>query len=307
MLTLATFNLCNLGVDTPPGRWQRLAAIIAGQLAGPDILAVQEITATAAAPGQVPADATYRTLLTSIVEASGPHYAFREVPPLANQDGGLAGANIRNALLFNPLRVTFIDRGRSTAEDATAILRVNDHPILTFSPGRITPRDPAFAGDSHRHWVPSRKPLVGELRFQDKTLFCIVCHLKSGRGTTRREQDYAKRQRHAQASLIYRFAAQLLACNPASQVVIMGDMNDVPGSKTLKILKGDLFINLVENIPKGLRYTRRHADQPQALDHVLVSPYLRDRGLAHIPHVTSDSLDQDRASDHDPVLVTLDL
>jgi predicted extracellular nuclease len=306
MLTLATFNLCNLGVNTPPGRWQRLAAIIVGELAGPDILAVQEITATAAGAGQVPADATYQTLFTSIVEAGGPHYAFREVPPLANQDGGLTGANIRNALLFNPLRVTFIDRGQSTAEDATAVLRVG-HPILTFSPGRITPRDPAFAGDSHRHWVPSRKPLVGELCFQDETLFCIVCHLKSGRGTTRREQDYAKRQRHTQASLIYRFAAQLLACDPAGQVVIMGDMNDVPGSKTLKILKGELFSNLVEKVPKNLRYTRRHADQPQALDHVLVSPSLRDRGFARIPHVTSDSLDQDRASDHDPVLVTLDL
>jgi hypothetical protein len=33
---------------------------------------------------------------------AGRIYAFREIPPLANQDGGMAGANIRVGLLFNP-------------------------------------------------------------------------------------------------------------------------------------------------------------------------------------------------------------
>ena len=40
MLTIATFNLCNLGADAPPDRLARLGAIIARELGGPDIVAV---------------------------------------------------------------------------------------------------------------------------------------------------------------------------------------------------------------------------------------------------------------------------
>ncbi|HHW75817.1 MAG TPA: hypothetical protein GX399_02095 [Xanthomonadaceae bacterium] len=309
MLTIATFNLCNLGADAPPTRLARLGAIVARDLEGPAILAVQEIMAESPGlmGGRVPADPVYRLLIAAIVAAGGPAYDFREIPPLARQDGGMAGANIRVGLLFDPTRVAFPDRGNAGPEDSTGIRFSDRRPSLTLNPGRIAPAHPAFAGDGRHHWAPSRKALAAEFEVEGQRLFVIVCHFKSMRSITRREEDYAKQQRHAQAELVHRFAADLLACDPGAAIVLLGDLNDLPGSKTLKLLKGPWFHNLLEDQPRGQGYTRRHGGQPQALDHILISPALRRGATARIPHVNSDANpgDPGPASDHDPVLAWL--
>ena len=82
-------------------------------------------------------------------------------------------------------------------------------------------------------------------------------------------------------------------------------MNDLPGSKTLELLAGDLLTNLVEAVPARVRYTRRHNHQAQALDHILVSRALTPFAQVTIPHVNSDCADLFRASDHDPVLAVV--
>lgn len=308
MLTLATFNLCNLGANVPPGRLAQLAVIISRDLRGPDILAVQEIqAATLVDQAIVPADAAYQTLRDAVAQAGGPVYDWREVAPLAHQEGGHPGFTIRNGLLFNPQRVSFVDRGVSGPGDATGIRRIDSRPALTLSPGRIEPAHPAFAGDPQRHWVVSRKTLAGEFHYQDEPLFVIVCHLKSQRAATRRAEDYAKKQRQAQAEVIHHFVAGLLACDPTARLVVLGDMNDVRGSRTIKLLKGGLLSNLLETLPKSTCYTRRHGGSPQALDHVLVSPALQRGVTVHIPHVNSDGSELDQGSDHDPVLVMVPL
>jgi len=310
MLTIATFNLRNLGADAPPSRLARLGAIIAGDLGGPDILAVQEIMAdhSPAANQPVPAGAAFQALIDAVTAAGGPRYDFREIPPLANQDGGMAGANIRVGVLFDPARVGFPDRGQAGPADGVGI-RIGEgrRPSLTLNPGRIAPTHPAFAGDDRRHWAPSRKALAVEFAIQGARLFAIVCHFKSMRALNRREEDYAKKQRHAQAEIVRCFAADLLACDPQAAIVILGDLNDVPGSKTLKLLKGDFFHNLLEDLPRGQCYTRRHGRQPQALDHILVSPVLRRGASARIHHLNSDAKPgaPEPVSDHDPVLALL--
>lgn len=310
MLTIATFNLCNLGVDASPTRLARLGIMIVRDLNSPDILAVQEIKAVDQTPngGPVPASASYQALIAAITDAGGPGYAFREVPPLANQDGGMAGANIRVGLLFNPLRVHVPDRGHAGPEDSVGIRFCHRRPSLTLNPGRIAPTHPAFVGDDRHHWAPSRKTLAVELEVNGQTLFVIVCHFKSMRAAERREEDYAKKQRHAQAEIVHHFAADLLACDPRAAIVLLGDLNDVPGSKTLKLLKGESFHNLLEDMPCGQSYTRRHGGQPQALDHILVSPVLRRGATVRIPHLNSNAAhgEPDPASDHDPVVATFD-
>ena len=65
------------------------------------------------------------------------------------------------------------------------------------------------------------------------------------RSLNRREEDYAKKQRHAQAEVVRDFAADLLACDPQAAIVVLGDLNDVPGSKTLKLLKGERLLSLI--------------------------------------------------------------
>ncbi len=307
MLTLATFNLCNLGADAAPERLAKLAAIITGALQGPAILALQEIKALASEEQRiVPAAAAYQALIAAITAVGGPAYAYREVPPLAQQDGGYPQYNIRIGLLFDPRQVEFIDRGQAGPEDPTGIRLTDGGPALTLSPGRIAPKHPAFSGDTQCHGAPSRKALAAEFRWQGEPLFIIACHLKSMRASGRREEDYTKKQRQVQAQVIHSFAAGLLACDSQARVVVLGDMNDVRGSKTLKILKGDLLSNLLEELPKEQCYTRRHGYRPQALDHILVSPALRRNAKVHIPHVNSDLADGERASDHDPVLAVLD-
>ncbi len=307
MLTIATFKLCNLGADAPPGRLARLGASIAGELGGPEIVALQEIMAVSPVTGPVPADAAYLALIAAITAAGGPQYAFREVPPLAHQDGGMAGANIRVGLLFDPARVTFPDRGCAGPEDRVGIRFSDRQPSLTLNPGRIEPIHPAFAGGDPHHWVPSRKALAAEFLIGEQRLIVIACHFKSMRSATRREEDYAKQQRHAQASIVHDFAADLLACDPQAAIVVLGDINDVPGSKTLKLLKGERFHNLLEDLPPGQCYTRRHGEQPQALDHILVSPALRRGAVVRIVHINSDMASSrlEPASDHDPVVATL--
>ncbi|MBL8250676.1 MAG: endonuclease/exonuclease/phosphatase family protein [Candidatus Competibacter sp.] len=311
MLTIATFNLCNLSASAAPARFGRLGAIMARDLQAPAIVAVQEIMQENVEPAAermtVPADGVYRTLIGAVADAGGPTYAYREIPPLADQDGGMAGANIRVGVLFDPQRLQFSDRGSAGPLDGVGIHFSGDGPRLTLNPGRIAPTHPAFAGDIHRHWAPSRKALAAEFEAEGRRLFAIVCHFKSMRALTRREQDYAKKQRHAQAALIHDFAADLLACDPEAAIVILGDLNDVPGSKTLKQLKGSRFHNLLDDLSRGQCYTRRHGNQPQALDHIVVSPSLRRGATARIPHPNSDAAPgkPESASDHDPVLALL--
>jgi predicted extracellular nuclease len=309
MLTIATFNLCNLGAEAPPHRLARLGAIMAGDLDAPAIIALQEVLAAspASATGPVSGAAAYQALIAAIAAAGGPAYAFREIPPLAHHDGGMAGANIRVGLLFDPARVEFPDRGAAGPEDRVGIRYQDRQPGLTLNPGRIEPAHPAFAGDPRHHWAPCRKALAAEFLVNGRPLFVIVCHFKSMRSATRREQDYAKQQRHAQAVVVHDFATDLLACDPRAAIVILGDLNDVPGSKTLKLLKGERFCNLLDDLPHRQCYTRRHGDDPQALDHILVSPALRRGATVQIAHLHSDPLPghPEPASDHDPVLAAL--
>jgi predicted extracellular nuclease len=144
--------------------------------------------------------------------------------------------------------------------------------------------------------------LAGEFSTNDKPLFVIACHLKSMRATSEREKEYTKKQRHAQAEVVRGFVTNLLACDPQARLVVLGDMNDLRGSKTLKILKGDMLKNLLEEVPKELCYTRRHGGRPLTLDHILVSRSLQRNAVIRIPHVNSDSSMHEQASDHDPVL-----
>ncbi len=307
MLTIATFNLCNFGTDAPPARLRRLALTISGVLAAPDILAVQEVTAPGPGDfgGKVAATGAYSTLASAILAADGPFYAHREVPPLAQRDGGLAGANIRVGLLFNPERVTFVDRGDPSPERAVSWVQADGQVALSMSPGRIDPLHPAFEGDARQGWLPSRKALAGEFRIGPQRLFVVVCHLKSMRANNRREEASAQRQRHAQAAVIQRFAGQLLRQVPDASLVILGDMNDGLNSRTLDLLKGDHLVNLNEGLERP--YSHRQGGRPQLLDHVLVSKALSRGARINIPHVNSDAPWTERSSDHDPILAELPL
>jgi predicted extracellular nuclease len=99
----------------------------------------------------VSANLTLTTLTAAICAAGGPQYAFTDVVPVDDQDGGQPGGNIRNAYLYKPSLIRLYKPNPGGSLDANEVL---DGPTLKFNPGRIDPTNPA--------WTASRKPLVAQ-------------------------------------------------------------------------------------------------------------------------------------------------
>jgi hypothetical protein len=173
---------------------------------------------------------------------------------------------------------------------------------LTQSPGRIQPDAGAF--------YDSRKTLVGEFRFQGKTLFIIGAHLNSKGTDTALYGLYqpprvdSERQRIQQANLIQRFVAQIQILDPEALVVVAGDMNDFQFSEPLRALKGSNLVDVVELMPIEEQYTYVYEGNSQVLDHILVTKPLESHLTeVDIVHINAEFLASQGTSDHDPVLV----
>src|SRR5258706_1933140 len=158
-LTVASFNVDNLDPGDGRRKFRLLARQVARHLRAPDIVVLQEVQDNNGTmdDGVVDASATLAMLVDAIRRAGGPPYAWRQIDPRDNEDGGEPGGNIRLAMLFNPARVHFVDRPAGAANEAVAGGREGSGLRLSRSPGRIAPAHPAF--------TRSRKPLAGEFGF----------------------------------------------------------------------------------------------------------------------------------------------
>ncbi|MCM2316502.1 MAG: endonuclease/exonuclease/phosphatase family protein [Thermoanaerobaculia bacterium] len=316
-VTVATYNVLNLGGTSDAARFSSVAESIVGNLGAPDVIGLQEMQDDSgpADDGIVTASATFAKLTDAIVAAGGPRYEFRQIDPVNNEDGGQPGGNIRVGILFNPARVAFVDRGSGGAADPTALEGEGAEARLTLSPGRVDPANPCFAGGGSGELAePTRKSLAAELRFGDRKFFVIVNHLKSKRGddsmfgSAQPPVFKTEEQRMCQAEIIGRFAASILARDPKAAVVVLGDMNEHEFRRPMRRL-AELsgMENLVERVPVGDRYTFSFLGNLQVLDNVLVSPSLsRDASAGiDIVHVNADRADERAASDHDPIVVRI--
>ena len=231
---VAAFNLHNLSLDEP-GRIVEVGLLSCRSWERRKFSASRRSSTTAARTTTVSTTLTLRALVEAIRTADGPAYDFREVLPVDGADGGAPGNNIRQALLFDPARVEFVDRGDSFGTAETRVVSKNGHPQLTRSPGRIEPADPA--------WVASRKPLACELRVDGSTLFVIVCHFVSKSrssamfGSMQPPVDPDANKRRRQAALVGSFASDALAIDPNARIVVLGDLNDDWFSASLAALE----------------------------------------------------------------------
>jgi hypothetical protein len=306
-LTLATFNVYNLSARDPEEKLVRLAATLVRDLGAPDVVGLQEIQDENGAEDDavVDATATLEALVAAVETAGGPRYAFRQIDPEDDADGGQPGGNIRVALLFDPSRVAFVDRGQGGALDATAVEKDSGGVRLSLSPGRLAPRNAAFAG--------SRKPLAAELAFRGRTFFVIVTHLNSKSGDDRLmgsrqpPRRPSEERRMAQARAVRELMDDFLELDPEARVVVLGDMNELVGRPPMRALAAPPWVDLIERVPAAERYTYVFEGSSQVLDHVVVSPALAERADPEIDvvHVNADRADGNRASDHDPVVVRL--
>ena len=303
-LTVATYNVENL--DPGDGTFSAHAAVIVNRLNNPDIICVEEIqdnNGASTTDNVVSADQTWNLLITAIAaQPGGAPYAYRDIAPVNNQDGGQPGGNIRQGFLFRTDRgVVFIDRGTPSPTIGTTVL---PGPQLSLSPGRIDPTNTAFNS--------SRKPVAGEFTFQGRTLFVVSNHFNSKGGDQPlfgRFQPPARNseiQRHQQAQIVHDFVASLLAADSQANVVVAGDLNDFEFSQTLTILRGTgKLTNLIDLLPETERYDYVFEGNSQSLDHILASSHLTAGAQIDVVHVNAEFADQ--ISDHDPIVSRLRL
>jgi uncharacterized protein len=299
-LSVASFNVENLDPQDAPDKFRRLAEQIVHNLKSPDILGLMEVQDNNGAvnDGVVDANVTFNRLISAIPAAGGPGYQFRSIDPVDDQDGGEPGGNIRVGFLFNPARVTFVDRPGGSSTSTTTVVGGAQGPALSASPGRLDPLNPAF--------TRSRKPLVSEFLFDDHTLFIIANHFNSKGGDQPlfgHHQPPARpseTQRRQQAQVVSDFVQAILARDSNANVVVLGDLNDFEFSDTLGILKSAGLTDIVETLPPEERYTYVFEGNSQVLDHILISPNLVQNAAVEydVVHVNAEFAEQ--VSDHDP-------
>ncbi|MDQ0814109.1 putative extracellular nuclease [Streptomyces sp. B3I7] len=305
-LAVATYNVENL--DPSDDTFAAHAAAIVHNLDSPDIVSLEEIQDNSGATddGTVAADRTLGKLIDAIVAAGGPHYEWRGIDPVDDQDGGEPGGNIRQAFLFNPARVSFTDRAGGTSTTAVGVEKARGKARLTASPGRI---DPASAA-----WENSRKPLAGEFVFRGKTVLVIANHFASKGGDQGLTAQYqppvrgSETQRHAQATEVNAFVKDILKAQKNARVIALGDINDFEFSGTARLLEDDGALwSAIKSLPKSERYTYDYQGNSQVLDQILLSPSLRHPGTYTYDSVHINAEFPTQISDHDPQVTRLHL
>jgi hypothetical protein len=302
-LSVATYNVENLSPNNPQAKFDTLAHGVTASLANPDIVSLEEIQDNNGETddGTVAADQTLQKFVDAIVAAGGPRYEWREIDPANDQDGGAPGGNIRVAFLFNPARVTFVDRPGGDATTAVAVTGKHK-PALSASPGRINPASEA--------WTDSRKPLAGEFVFRGKTVFVVANHFNSKGGDQPMYGRFqpptrsSETQRIAQATEVNNFVGQIQKVDRLANIVVLGDLNDFQFSPAVRKLTSHLrLLDLMNVLPRDERYSYVFEGNSQALDHALTSGLMLPD--YDVVHVNSEFAAQ--ASDHDPQVVRLTL
>lgn len=287
-LTVASYNVENLAGTTQRARFAALAGQIVEALRAPAIVALQEIQDDSGRKddGTVSATLTLRKLTDAIVAAGGPRYRAFDAPPQDGADGGEPGGNIRVAFL----------------------VREGDDLRVTGPPERVAPEQPT--------WTSARKPLALRVAWRGRPLLLVANHWSSRIGDdasfgARQPPRRPSAERHVdQAAAVADFIDAALQAEPELGVLVLGDFNDVESSPGLARLEGDrLRLEcLTRDVPVERRHTYIHEGDAQALDHVLISPRLRRSAssLRYGPvHLNAEF--SKPVSDHDPVLLTLEL
>ncbi|TQR09817.1 endonuclease [Psychrobacillus lasiicapitis] len=305
-LTVASYNVENFSTNkenTPDEKVARIAKSFVENMKSPDIITLLEVQDNdgPTASGISDASASYERLIAAIVSAGGPVYKWTDIAPEYDQDGGQPGGNIRVGYLYNPERVTLLE---GTKGGSTDKVDWDENGNLTLNPGRILD-------------IPlpnTRKPLAAQFEFKGEKIVVIGAHLNSKGGDQplfgKHQPPYlgSEAQRIEIATMINNFIKAGQAKDPNLKVIVAGDMNDFEFTPTLSALKGGILTNMVEKVPTGQRFSYYYQGNNQVLDHILVTNNIADKTAVDMIHINANYMDiHGRASDHDPVLVQVEL
>ncbi|NJK64378.1 MAG: hypothetical protein HC921_18305 [Synechococcaceae cyanobacterium SM2_3_1] len=313
-LLIATYNVLNLdpvvetGVsqndiddDLGDGRFAAIASQIANNLNSPDIICLQEVQDNDGAQnnGVTAANVTLQTLVDAISSASGPDYEFIDNPGVSNNlGGGQPGGNIRTALLYNPQRVDLVGNSVQSITEAGA---PTTSPTVFFE---------------------GRPPLRAQFSFNSQPVDLVCNHFSSKSGSAAIlgvEQPFedlqedpningSLDQRQAQAAAVNTFVSNLLSNAPDANVVVLGDLNEFEFVSPVLNLAIPGLTNLIDTLPPSERYSFIFQGNAQQIDHILVTNNLVSGAQVDNVHVNVEFVNNDqRASDHDPVLASLNL
>ncbi|MCC3380176.1 endonuclease/exonuclease/phosphatase family protein [Paenibacillus farraposensis] len=302
-LTVASFNVENFD----PGDGKRIGQLgqaIVVNLNHPDIIGLLEVQDNNGEKddGTTDASKSFRVLIEAIRSHGGPEYAFTDIAPENNKDGGAPGGNIRVGFLYNPQRVTLTDKPKG---DAVTSVTYNARG-LSLNPGRIDPLNAAFDD--------SRKPLAAEFEFGGQQVMVVANHFNSKGGDqapfggAQPPVRSSEIQRAKIAGIVNGFVKSVLQVNPKANIVVLGDLNDFQFSQTLTLLRGQELTNLIDKMDEKERYSYIYEGNSQTLDHILVSASLRATSVLGIVHINADfSAADGRVSDHDPLVAQIGL
>ncbi len=152
--------------------------------------------------------------------------------------------------------------------------------------------------DGKRSSVFSRDCL--EVHFKHKSNFTLlVNHFKSKRGGAKTDA-----KRIAQSNRVKEIARSL----SSYPVAICGDLNDTPEAKTLRpLLSCNFLTDVLGHLPEVERRSFFNTRYQSALDYILVNNKLKPAVVPGSAKVCADIPEIEKASDHRPVKVVLDL
>ena len=305
-LTVAAYNIENFSnnrANTPDEKVSRIASSFVDNMKSPDIITLVEVQDNDGQidSGNADASESYMRLINAIKAAGGPTYDWTDVTPINNTVGGAPGGNIRVGYLYNPARVSLVEGVKGTGDQANSWTADGS---LSLNPGFVDPSK----------FENTRKPIAAEFEFQEERIIVVGAHLNSKGGDdslwgpTQPPVLGSVPERLELAQAINDFIAEGLAKEPDLNIVVAGDMNDFEFTPALETLKGDILTNMVDKAPEEDRFTYYFQGNNQVLDHILVSNNLADVTEIDLIHINANFTEaQGRASDHDPVLVQIDL
>ncbi|MGT2832808.1 SpaA isopeptide-forming pilin-related protein, partial [Streptococcus halotolerans] len=306
-LTIASYNIENFSANnktTDNAKVKRIAKSFVNDLKSPDIITLIEVQDNNGTTddGTVDASQSARRLIEAIKAEGGPNYQYIDIAPENNMDGGAPGSNIRTGFLYNADRVSLADKPKGDAKTPAAW----ENGELKYSIARIDPLNAA--------WSNSRKPIIAEFHFNGQKINLVAVHLNSKRGDdgifgkVQPVSFKSEKQRHQMATIINQFISEGMKQNRNLNVAMLGDYNDYEFTKTLDIISGDIMSNLVSRHDKSDRFSYFYQGNNQSLDNAVISNNLLDRYEFDMVHVNSIFMkEHGRASDHDPLLLQLDL
>lgn len=299
-ITVAQFNVWNWfdTTDDPhsrdtvydPTQYQarltKLAGLIARDLEAPDVLTMQELE-----------NANVLDDLLKMPQLAGLGYTYL-------LSGKADTRGIRNAILYREGKLVL----RSLEEP---------NPVST-----LPPEDPALIGADRlfaRASMVATFGLVGATDAQHAAFTIINNHFKSKLGG-----EFYEPRRRAQGAFIGGLVDALRGAEPTLPVIVAGDFNATYADGAYQLLErrggGDgaqRLFDTVRALPDADRYTYIYRKQHDLLDHMLVTPDLRDTVEAvRILHINSEKESLAKrfnprtthgTSDHDPILARIRL